>query len=106
MLKGVIDSPDIPLNVSRSGLQADAAVKKISNYITKVADKLKSLFTENREEEKWNDIKIVLEYGMLSEDKFYENQSFVLYPTVDDKFYTLEELKENLKESKLIKTEN
>jgi molecular chaperone HtpG len=66
---------------------------------------LKSLFTENREEEKWNDIKIVLEYGMLSEDKFYENQSFVLYP-VDDKFYTLEELKENLKESKLIKTEN
>jgi molecular chaperone HtpG len=102
MLKGVIDSPDIPLNVSRSGLQADAAVKKISNYITrKVADKLKSLFTENREdfEKKWNDIKIVLEYGMLSEDKFYEKSAaFVLYPTVDDKFYTLEELKENLKE--------
>jgi molecular chaperone HtpG len=110
MLKGVIDSPDIPLNVSRSGLQADAAVKKISNYITrKVADKLKSLFTENREdfEKKWNDIKIVLEYGMLSEDKFYEKSAaFVLYPTVDDKFYTLEELKENLKKSKLIKTEN
>ncbi|PKH67724.1 molecular chaperone HtpG [Flavobacterium sp. ALD4] len=102
MLKGVIDSPDIPLNVSRSGLQADAAVKKISNYITrKVADKLKSLFTENREdfEKKWNDIKIVLEYGMLSEDKFYEKSSaFVLYPTVDDKYYTLEELKENLKD--------
>jgi molecular chaperone HtpG len=102
MLKGVIDSPDIPLNVSRSGLQADAAVKKISNYITrKVADKLKSLFTENREdfEKKWNDIKIVLEYGMLSEDKFYEKSaSFVLYPTVDEKYYTLEELKENLKE--------
>jgi molecular chaperone HtpG len=102
MLKGVIDSPDIPLNVSRSSLQADAAVKKISNYITrKVADKLKSLFTENREEfeKKWNDIKIVLEYGMLSEDKFYEKSSaFVLYPTVDDKFFTLEELKENLKE--------
>ncbi|MFV5702346.1 molecular chaperone HtpG [Flavobacterium sp. XS2P12] len=100
MLKGVIDSPDIPLNVSRSGLQADAAVKKISNYITrKVADKLKSLFNENREdfEKKWNDIKIVLEYGMLSEDKFYEKAgSFVLYPTVDGKFYTLEELKENL----------
>ncbi|MFV5689002.1 molecular chaperone HtpG [Flavobacterium sp. ZT3R25] len=100
MLKGVIDSPDIPLNVSRSGLQADAAVKKISNYITrKVADKLKSLFNENREdfEKKWNDIKIVLEYGMLSEDKFYEKSSaFVLYPTVDDKFYTLEELKEKL----------
>jgi molecular chaperone HtpG len=102
MLKGVIDSPDIPLNVSRSGLQADAAVKKISNYITrKVADKLKSLFTENREdfEKKWNDIKIVLEYGMLSEDKFYEKSSaFVLYPTVDNKYYTLEELKENLKD--------
>jgi molecular chaperone HtpG len=102
MLKGVIDSPDIPLNVSRSGLQADAAVKKISNYITrKVADKLKSLFTENREdfEKKWNDIKIVLEYGMLSEDKFYEKSSaFVLYPTVADKYYTLEELKDSLKD--------
>ena len=103
MLRGVIDSPDIPLNVSRSYLQADGAVKKISNYITrKVADKLKSLFTENREdfEKKWNDIKIVLEYGMLSEPKFYEKSSaFVLYPTVDGKFYTLEELKENLKDT-------
>ncbi len=103
MLKGVIDSPDIPLNVSRSSLQADAAVKKISNYITrKVADKLKSLFNENREEfeKKWNDIKIVLEYGMLSEEKFYEKSSgFVLYPTVDNKFFTLDELKENLKEN-------
>jgi len=100
MLKGVIDSPDIPLNVSRSSLQADGAVKKISNYITrKVADKLKSLFTENREdfEKKWNDIKIVLEYGMLSEDKFYEKAgAFALYPTVDDTFFTLEELKEKL----------
>ncbi|ALM50801.1 molecular chaperone Hsp90 [Flavobacterium psychrophilum] len=100
MLRGVIDSPDIPLNVSRSYLQADGAVKKISNYITrKVADKLKSLFTENREdfEQKWNDIKIVLEYGMLSEPKFYEKAgSFVLYPTVDGKFFTLEELKEKL----------
>ena len=103
MLKGVIDSPDIPLNVSRSSLQADAAVKKISNYITrKVADKLKSLFTENREEyeKKWNDIKIVLEYGMLSEEKFYEKAgAFVLYPTVNDKYFTLDELKENLKET-------
>lgn len=103
MLKGVIDSPDIPLNVSRSYLQADGAVKKISNYITrKVADKLKSLFTENREdfEKKWNDIKIVLEYGMLSEPKFYEKAgAFTLYPTVDEKYYTLEELKENLKEN-------
>jgi len=102
MLKGVIDSPDIPLNVSRSYLQADGAVKKISNYITrKVADKLKSLFTENREdfEKKWNDIKIVLEYGMLSEPKFYEKSSaFVLYPTVSGKYFTLEELKENIKD--------
>lgn len=100
MLRGVIDSPDIPLNVSRSSLQSDAAVKKISNYITrKVADKLKALFTENREEfeKKWNDIKIVLEYGMLSEDKFYEKAgAFTLYPTVDDKYFTLEELKETL----------
>ena len=100
MLKGVIDSPDIPLNVSRSGLQADSNVKKISNYITrKVADKMKSLFNENREdfEKKWNDIKIVLEYGMLSEPKFYEKAGdFVLYPTVDDKYFTLAELKENL----------
>ena len=100
MLKGVIDSPDIPLNVSRSGLQADSNVKKISNYITrKVADKMKSLFNENREdfEKKWNDIKIVLEYGMLSEPKFYEKAGdFVLYPTVNDKYFTLAELKENL----------
>jgi molecular chaperone HtpG len=100
MLRGVIDSPDIPLNVSRSYLQADGAVKKISNYITrKVADKLKALFTENREdfEQKWNDIKIVLEYGMLSEPKFYEKAgAFVLYPTVANKFYTLDELKEKL----------
>ena len=103
MLRGVVDSPDIPLNVSRSGLQADGAVKKISNYITrKVADKLKALFTENREdfEQKWNDIKIVLEYGMLSEEKFYEKAgAFVLYPTVDDTYFTLEEIKEKLKEN-------
>ena len=100
MLKGVIDSPDIPLNVSRSYLQADGNVKKISNYITrKVSDKLKSLFNENREdfEQKWNDIKIVLEYGMLSEPKFYEKAGdFVLYPTTENKFYTLSELKEAL----------
>ena len=103
MLKGVVDSPDIPLNVSRSYLQADGNVKKISNYITrKVADKLKSLFNENREdfEQKWNDIKVVLEYGMLSEAKFYEKAGdFVLYPTTDDKFYTLAELKEALKDN-------
>jgi len=102
MLKGVVDSPDIPLNVSRSGLQADSNVKKISNYITrKVADKLKSLFNENREdfEAKWHDIKIVLEYGMLSEPKFYEKSSdFVLYPTTENKHYTLAELKEATKD--------
>lgn len=98
MLKGVVDSPDIPLNVSRSYLQADGNVKKISNYINrKVADKLKSLFNENRQdfEQKWNDIKVVLEYGMLSEPKFYEKAGdFVLYPTTEDKYYTLAELKE------------
>jgi len=103
MLKGVVDSPDIPLNVSRSYLQADGNVKKISNYITrKVADKLKSLFNENREdfEQKWNDIKVVLEYGMLSEPKFYEKAGdFVLYPTTEDKYYTLAELKETLKDN-------
>lgn len=110
MLKGVIDSPDIPLNVSRSYLQADGNVKKISNYITrKVADKLKSLFNENRAdfEAKWNDIKIVLEYGMLSEDKFYEKAgAFALYPTVDNKYYTLEELKEATKANQTDKDGN
>jgi molecular chaperone HtpG len=103
MLKGVIDSPDIPLNVSRSYLQSDGNVKKISNYITKkVSDKLKQLFTENRAdfEKKWNDIKIVLEYGMLSEPKFYEKAgAFMLYPTTDDNYVTLEELKEQIKDN-------
>ena len=102
LLRGVIDSPDIPLNVSRSYLQADGAVKKISNYITrKVADKLSSLFKNDREafEQKWNDIKVVIEYGMLSEDKFYEKaEKFALYPTIDDSFFTLEELKEATKD--------
>ena len=101
MLRGVIDSPDIPLNVSRSYLQADGAVKKISSYITrKVADKLKSLFNSNREdfETKWNDIKVVIEYGMLSEDKFFEKaDAFALYPTVDNKYYTYEELENAIK---------
>ncbi len=103
MLKGVIDSPDIPLNVSRSYLQADGAVKKISSYITrKVADKLKSLFNNNRDdfESKWNDIKVVIEYGMLTEDKFFNKaQKFALYPSVDEHFYTLEELKEKIKDA-------
>lgn len=101
MLRGVIDSPDIPLNVSRSYLQADGAVKKISSYITrKVADKLKSLFNNNREdfEAKWNDIKIVIEYGMLSEEKFFEKaDAFALYPSVDGKYYTYEELENRIK---------
>jgi len=100
MLRGVIDSPDIPLNVSRSYLQADGAVKKIASYITrKVADKLKTLFSDNREdfEQKWNDIKLVIEYGMLTEDKFFEKaQQFALYPTVDGAFYTFDELKEKI----------
>lgn len=110
MLRGVIDSPDIPLNVSRSYLQADGNVKKIANYITrKVADKLKSLFKNNREdfEQKWNDIKVVLEYGMLTEPKFYEKASeFTLYPTVDGKYYTLDELKEKIKGSQTDKDDN
>jgi molecular chaperone HtpG len=101
LLRGVIDSPDIPLNVSRSYLQADGAVKKISAYITrKVADKLASLFKKDREgfEKKWNDIKIIIEYGMLSEEKFFEkSEKFALYPTVDDKFYTYEELYNKIK---------
>lgn len=102
LLRGVIDSPDIPLNVSRSYLQADGAVKKISNYITrKVADKLNSLFKKDRAafEEKWNDIKVVIEYGMLSEDKFFEkSDKFALYPTVDGNYFTFEELKEAIKD--------
>lgn len=101
LLRGVIDSPDIPLNVSRSYLQADGAVKKISSYITKkVADKMVSLINENREdyEKKWNDIKVVIEYGMISEDKFYEkSDKFALYPTTDGKHYLWEELTEKIK---------
>jgi len=103
MLRGVIDSPDIPLNVSRSYLQADGNVKKISNYITrKVADKLKSLFKKDREsfQDKWNDIKVVIEYGMLSEDKFFEKaKDFALYPTTTGEYLTLEELKEKTKDA-------
>lgn len=103
MLRGVIDSPDIPLNVSRSYLQADGNVKKISNYITrKVADKLKSLFKKDREsfQDKWNDIKVVIEYGMLSEDKFFEKaKDFALYPTTSGDYLTFEELKEKTKDA-------
>jgi molecular chaperone HtpG len=110
MLRGVIDSPDIPLNVSRSYLQADGAVKKISSYITKkVGDKLQSLFKKDREafEKKWNDIKIVIEYGMLSEPKFFEKaQKFALYPTVDDTYFTFEELIAKIKDNQTDKDKN
>ncbi len=110
MLRGVIDSPDIPLNVSRSYLQADGAVKKIASYITKkVGDKLQSLFKNDREEfeKKWNDIKIVIEYGMLSEPKFFEKaQKFALYPTVDGSYFTFEELIEKTKAAQTDKDKN
>jgi molecular chaperone HtpG len=103
MLRGVIDSPDIPLNVSRSYLQADNNVKKISEYVTKkVGEKLQSLFKENRAdfESKWNDIKIVIEYGMLSEAKFYEKaMQFALFPTTKGEFKTWDELKELIKDN-------
>ncbi len=101
LLKGVLDSPDIPLNVSRSYLQSDSNVKKISNHIMKkVADKLEEMFKNNREdfEKKWDDIKIFMEYGMLSEDKFFERaEKFALYKTTDDRYLTFEELTEEIK---------
>ena len=110
MLKGVIDSPDIPLNVSRSYLQADGAVKKISGYITKkVADKLSSLFKKDRPdfEQKWNDIKVIIEYGMLSEDKFFDKaKKFALYPTVADSYFTFDELIEKTKDAQTDKDGN
>ncbi len=103
MLRGVIDSPDIPLNVSRSYLQADGNVKKIASYITrKVADKLSSLYKSDRAEfeSKWNDVKIVIEYGMLSEPKFFEKaDKFALYPTTDGKYFTYEELTTEIKDT-------
>ncbi|WP_456377864.1 molecular chaperone HtpG [Lutibacter sp.] len=110
MLRGVIDSPDIPLNVSRSYLQADGAVKKIASYITrKVADKLVSLFKNDREgfEAKWDDIKVIIEYGMLSEEKFFEkSDKFALYPTVDKKYYTFSELEDKIKANQTDKDDN
>ena len=103
MLRGVIDSPDIPLNVSRSYLQADGAVKKISNYITrKVADKLNSIFKKDRKvfEEKWNDIKVVIEYGLLTEEKFYEKaEKLMLYPTTEGEYLTYDELESKVKDN-------
>ncbi len=101
LLHGVIDSPDIPLNVSRSYLQSDANVKKISTYITKkVADRLKSIFNENRKEyeEKWDDLKIFINYGMLSQDDFYDRaKDFALLKDVDGKYFTYEEYKTLIK---------
>lgn len=101
LLHGVIDSPDIPLNVSRSFLQSDSNVKKISNHISKkVADKLEELFKNNREdfEKKWDDIKIFIEYGMISDEKFYERAAkFCLYKNTDGKYFTIDEYLEHVK---------
>ncbi len=102
LLHGVIDSPDIPLNVSRSFLQSDQNVKKISTYITKkVAEKLEELFKKDREayEKNWDDIRVFIEYGMMSDPKFYERaEKFFLFKDVDDKYYTIEEYKALIKE--------
>lgn len=101
LLHGVLDSPDIPLNVSRSFLQNDSNVKKISSHITKkVADKLEELFKQNREdfEAKWDDIKIFIEYGMITDEKFYERASkFCLFKNIENKYFTFEEYAERIK---------
>lgn len=103
LLRGVIDSPDIPLNVSRSYLQSDHNVKKINNHIMKkVADKLNDLFKKDRKsfEEKWDDIKMIIEYGMFSEEKFYDKaQKFCLLKSVDESFATLEEYNKKVEET-------
>lgn len=110
LLHGVLDSPDIPLNVSRSYLQADGNVKKINSHITKkVADKLASLFKSDREsyESKWDDIGIFVKYGMLSEDKFYEKaKSFGLFKNLDGKFFTMDEYKDKVKDNQTDKDKN
>jgi len=107
LLHGVIDSPDIPLNVSRSYLQSDRNVKKISNHISKkVADKLEEIFKNNREdmEKKWDDIKVFIEYGMISDEKFYDRATkFSLLKNVDGKYFTFDEYKEKVKETQLDK---
>lgn len=103
LLHGVIDSPDIPLNVSRSYLQSDANVKKISTYITKkVADRLAGIFKEDRKgyEEKWNDMKIFIEYGMLSQEDFYDKaKDFSLFTDVEEKNFTYEEYRTLIKDN-------
>ena len=110
LLHGVIDSPDIPLNVSRSYLQSDQNVKKISGHITKkVADKLAEIFKNEREdfEKKWDDIKLFIQYGMLSDEKFYERAvSFALLKNIDGKYFTLDELKEKIKDTQTDKDGN
>jgi len=103
LLHGVIDSPDIPLNVSRSYLQSDANVKKISSHITKkVADRLNDIFKNNREEfeKKWDNVKLFIDYGMITEEKFYEKASkFALFKNTDDKYFTYEEYENLIKEN-------
>lgn len=110
LLHGVIDSPDIPLNVSRSYLQSDANVKKISTYITKkVADRLNSIFKENRKEfeEKWDDLKLFINYGMLSQEDFYERaKDFALLKDVEGKYFTYEEYKTLIKDNQTDKDGN
>jgi len=110
LLHGVIDSPDIPLNVSRSFLQSDQNVKKISTYITKkVAEKLEELFKKDREayEKNWDDIRVFIEYGMMSDPKFYERaEKFFLFKDTDDKYYTIEEYKTLIKEQQTDKDKN
>lgn len=110
LLHGVIDSPDIPLNVSRSYLQSDANVKKISKYITKkVADRLAAIFKENRKdyEEKWDDLKIFIHYGMLSQDDFYDRaKDFALLKDVDGKYFTYEEYQTLIKDNQTDKEDN
>ena len=110
LLHGVIDSPDIPLNVSRSYLQSDANVKKISTYITKkVADRLNSIFTDNRKEyeEKWDDLKIFINYGMLSQEDFYDRaKDFALLKDVDGKYFTYEEYRTLIKDAQTDKEGN
>ena len=110
LLHGVIDSPDIPLNVSRSYLQSDANVKKISKYITKkVADRLAAIFKENRKdyEEKWDDLKIFINYGMLSQEDFYDRaKDFALLKDVDDKYFTYDEYKTLIKDNQTDKEGN
>lgn len=110
LLRGVLDSPDIPLNVSRSYLQSDQNVKKISSHITKkVADRLQDIFTNDRKqfEEKWDDIKIFIEYGMLSDDKFYDRaKDFVLLKDNDNKYYTLDEYKKLIESNQTDKDGN